>query len=51
MNFEEILSIAQNDDELQHLRALISARGARMDDEVDVYFLCMLAEEGYGVEK
>ena len=47
MNYEEILDIAQNDDEIQYLRALISARGARMDEEVDNDFLSMLAEEGY----
>jgi hypothetical protein len=47
MKYEEILNIAQNDDELQHLRALISARGAKMDDEVDSDFLSVLAEEGY----
>ena len=47
MNYEEILDIAQNDDEIQHLRALISARGARMNEKVDADFLSMLAEEGY----
>ncbi len=29
------------------LRALISARGAKMDEKVDADFLSMLAEEGY----
>jgi malonyl CoA-acyl carrier protein transacylase len=51
MKYEEILDIAQNDDEIQHLRALISARGARMDEEVDTDFLSMLAEEGYNIEE
>ncbi|MFA5752947.1 MAG: hypothetical protein WC910_07765 [Bacteroidales bacterium] len=51
MNYEEILDIAQNDDEIQHLRALISARGAKMDEEVDADFLSMLAEEGYNIEE
>ena len=31
------------------LRALISVRGAKMDEEVDTDFLSMLAEEGYEV--
>ena len=47
MNYGEIFDIAQNDDEIQHLRALISARGARMNEKVDADFLSMLAEEGY----
>ena len=47
MNYEEIFDIAQNDDEIQRLRALISARGARMNEKVDADFLSMLAEEGY----
>ena len=49
MKYKEILDIAQNDDEIQHLRALISARGAKMDEEVDTDFLSMLAEEGYNI--
>ena len=49
MNYGEIFDIAQNDDEIQHLRALISARGAKMDEEVDTDFLSMLAEEGYNI--
>lgn len=51
MNYEEILDIAQNDDEIQHLRTLISARGAKMDEEVDNDFLSMLAEEGYDIKE
>lgn len=47
MKYEEIFDIAQNDDEIQHLRALISARGARMNEKVDADFLSTLAEEGY----
>ena len=49
MKISDIPDIAQNDDEIQHLRALISARGAKMDEEVDTDFLGMLAEEGYEV--
>jgi len=51
MKYEEILNIAQSNDEIQHLRALVSARGARMDEEVDADFLNMLAEEGYDIEE
>ncbi|HPL94748.1 MAG TPA: hypothetical protein PLK02_06580 [Paludibacteraceae bacterium] len=48
MKYKEILDMAQ-DEEIQHLRALISARGTKMDEEVDTDFLSMLAEEGYEV--
>ena len=51
MNYGEILDMAQDYDEIQHLRALISARGAKMDEEVDTDFLSMLAEEGYNIEE
>ena len=50
MKYKEILDMAQ-DEEIQHLRALISARGAKMDEEVDTDFLSMLAEEGYNIEE
>ena len=51
MKFIDILNIAQNDDELQHLRTLISARGAKMDEEIDQNFMEVLEEEGYRVEE
>lgn len=32
-----------------HFRALVGARGARMDDEMDPEFIKMLKEEGYEI--
>jgi len=38
------------DDEPQHLRALISARGAKLTDIVDEEFLDVMREEGHEVD-
>ena len=51
MKYDDILNMAQNDDDLQHLGALINARGAKMNEEVDADFLSVLAEEGYNIEE
>lgn len=43
--------LLDNTDDIQHMSALISSRGAKMDEEVDQDFLDVLKEEGYRVEE
>lgn len=38
-----------DDADIEHYRALVSARGASMNDEMDVSFLAVLKEEGYEI--
>ena len=46
--YEELINNANDD--LNHLKALIFARGVKPSDEVDEAFFDVLEEEGYQVE-
>ncbi len=45
MRYEQILDVFDSD--IQHLRALMSARGVKETDDVDSDFIDVLREEGY----
>ena len=45
MRYEELMDAFESD--IQHIRALMSARGVKETDEVDSDFIDVMREEGY----
>ena len=45
MRYDELMDAFESD--IQHIRALISARGIKETDEVDSEFIDVMRDEGY----